>query len=75
MDIHPFQANAFTRIINDVQDDLKDLSDARDAARWDDDVDVPAPDPDLDTLVTAVNTLAGALDDLVNGRFDDGSDY
>lgn len=72
MDIHPFQANAFTRIINDVQDDLKDLSDARDASRFDD--DAPALDPDVDTLISAVSDMAGVLDKLVNDRYDDGSD-
>lgn len=73
MDIHPFQANAFTRIINDVQDDLKDLSDARDAARYDD--DGPALDSDVDVLISAVSDMAKVLDKLVNDRYDNGSDY
>lgn len=73
MDIDPTRLNHFNRDLLDIANTLKDLSDARDASRFDD--DAPALDPDVDTLISAVSDMAGVLDKLVNDRYDDGSDY
>lgn len=72
MDIRPTRLSHFNQDLRDANDTLRDLSDARDAARLDDD---GAADPDLDTLISVVSGLVDSLDKLVNDRYDNGSDY